>query len=406
MRILLVSEDIPHATLGGLGKHVITLGNALIEAGHTVDLMGNTFHPHVDKPGDVAFKGRFLPGLDPTGANWKENKVGFFIYWRHAYQARRFARAIMGVAHGYDVIHYHGHQPILANYISKNINFVQTRHDQGSDCLTYTRFRNGEVCRETDPRACATCATLRPNPAQRALSAWSVRLWRKGVAQAFRRHKVIFVSQCLRANAVRTLGALSETTARIVPHFLDVSAMAIALSDDAATATAPDIFIVGRIDQAKGVGALLGALGPDSPLMARITVAGDGPQLVELKQRHQAGGVQFLGWTPYKEVIRLTAGAKLIVVPSLCEEAFGGTTLEALLLGRPVFALRRGATPELKSYERFPGQLRLFDSMEALVAALSEPRMPVSEVGELGSAGDVRTYLARIEAVYKHGVSH
>ena len=42
MRILLVSEDIPHATLGGLGKHVVTLGNALIEAGHTVDLMGNT----------------------------------------------------------------------------------------------------------------------------------------------------------------------------------------------------------------------------------------------------------------------------------------------------------------------------------------------------------------------------
>jgi len=304
------------------------------------------------------------------------------------------------------VIHYHGHQPILANYIPRSVNFVQTRHDQGSDCLIYTRFHNGEVCRATDPRACAACATPRPNLLQGALSAWSVRLWRRAVANAFRRHKVIFVSQFLRANAVRTLGVLSETTARIVPHFLDISVMAAALSDDVATATASDILIVGRIDQAKGVGTLLETLDPGSRLKARITVAGDGPQLAELRQRHEADGVRFLGWTPYKDVVRLAAGARLVVVPSLWEEAFGGTTLEALLLGRPVLALRRGATPELDAYARFPRQLRLFDSMAELVAALSDSAASVPALQGLGFAGDVRAHLGEIESIYRQEALH
>lgn len=402
MRILLVSEDIPHATLGGLGKHVITLGNALIEAGHTVDLMGNTFHPHVDKPGDVAFKGRFLPGLDPTGANWKENKVGFFIYWRHAYQARRFARAILGVAHGYDVIHYHGHQPILANYISRNINFIQTRHDQGSDCLTYTRFRNGEVCRETDPRACATCATLRPNPLQRALSAWSVRLWRRAVARAFQRHKVIFVSRFLRSNLARTLGPQVQAMAHVIHNFVDTQVLRTALVDGIDAFEPPDIFIAARIDEAKGIGAFLSAIEGKLPSGRQIVVAGDGPELSSLRQRFAGEWIKFLGWTPYSRVAQLAARAKIVVVPSVCEESCGTTILEGLALGRPVLALRRGGTPELSMHERYPGQLGLCDTFECMSKRLCAPEevVPTLEI-DAGFRASVERILPDILAAYR-----
>lgn len=40
MKILLVSEDLPAKALGGLGMHVVALGNALIAQGHTVALIG------------------------------------------------------------------------------------------------------------------------------------------------------------------------------------------------------------------------------------------------------------------------------------------------------------------------------------------------------------------------------
>lgn len=406
MRILLVSEDIPHATLGGLGKHVITLGNALIEAGHTVDLMGNTFHPYVDKPGDVAFKGRFLPGLDPTGANWKENKVGFFIYWRHAYQARRFARAILGVAHGYDVIHYHGHQPILANYIPKHINFVQTRHDQGSDCLIYTRFRNGVVCRATVPRACATCATPRPNLLQRALSTWSVRLWRRAVARAFRRHKVIFVSQCLRTNAERTLGALPGAPASIIHNFVDAQYLRQVVPASKTNGEHPDVFIAARIDAAKGVDAFINAFAASQPLRRHVTIAGDGPLLDKLRVSESAFPIRFLGWQPYHATVSMAAQAATIIVPSIWEEPCATTVLEALALGRPVLALKRGGTPELKAYERYPDQLRLFDNMTELVAALSDSAAPVPAVQGLSFAGDVQARLDEIESVYRQEILH
>ena len=33
MKILMVSEDLPGTQLGGLGKHVVTLANALLELG-------------------------------------------------------------------------------------------------------------------------------------------------------------------------------------------------------------------------------------------------------------------------------------------------------------------------------------------------------------------------------------
>jgi glycogen(starch) synthase len=67
-------------------------------------------------------------------------------------------------------------------------------------------------------------------------------------------------------------------------------------------------------------------------------------------------------------------------VPSLCEEACSTTVLEALALGKPVLALARGGTPELASYQHFPGQLQLAGSMpelaERLHAALAKAPQP------------------------------
>jgi len=401
LRILLVSEDFPHPTLGGLGKHVVTLGNALIEAGHKVDLMGNTFHPDTRQSGDVAFEGHFMAALDPSGANWKEHRLGFFIYWRHVYLARRYARAILAVADQYDVIHYHGHLPILANYIPTHINFVQTRHDQGSDCLIYTRFRNGDICRETDPRACAGCATRAPNALQRALSALSVRLWREAVARAFRRHKVIFVSRFLRDNLSRSQGKQRDAKSYVVHNFVDMRVLDAALRQGDGPLESADIFIAARIDEAKGVGAFLAAIAGRLPAGRVVTVAGDGPSLAVLRARFDAEWVRFLGWIPYRHTVRMTSQARAVVVPSLWEEPCGTTVLEGLAMGRSIFALARGGTPELARYERLSGQLRLAADMNELVEQVLKA-IPASAECVPGFGGDVAERVPEIESIYLH----
>ena len=402
LRILMVSEDIPHPKLGGLGKHVILLANALIEAGHQVDLFGNNYWPYEPLAGDVHFRGRFFPALNVKHAHWKEKQHGFFNYYRRAFLARRFARAIRAVADKYDVVHYHGHLPIVANYLPKTVNFVQTRHDQGSDCLTHVRFRAGEICRETDPRACAGCATAHPNLAQRTLSAASAARWRQAVRQAFESHKVIFVSQFLRDNLTRTLGPLDGKGMHVVHNFIDTHVLGDAVATPANEHDAPDIFIATRIDAAKGAGAFLAVAQDRLPPKRHITVAGDGPELAALCARHASDPVTFLGWTPHSDVLRLMGRAKVAVIPSLCEESCGTTILESLLLRRPVLALRRGGTPELTRYQRYPGQLTLCDDMDDLVAALG--KIPSSSQGAPltdDDLSDVHSAVPLIEAIYQ-----
>src|SRR2546425_11262992 len=87
---------------------------------------------------------------------------------------------------------------MVGRYIPANVNFIQTRHDQGSECVMSSRFRNGQPCAETDARACAGCATATPNFLQREISAFAVRQYRQLTAEAFSRHKTIFVSDFLR----------------------------------------------------------------------------------------------------------------------------------------------------------------------------------------------------------------
>lgn len=41
MKILMVGEFMPYAFLGWLARRAITLGNQLIELGHSVDILGN-----------------------------------------------------------------------------------------------------------------------------------------------------------------------------------------------------------------------------------------------------------------------------------------------------------------------------------------------------------------------------
>ena len=86
-----------------------------------------------------------------------------------------------------------------------------------------------------------------------------------------------------------------------------------------------------------------------------------------------------------------------VVVPSLWDEPCASTVLEGLALGREVYALRRGGTPELAACAG-PGahRLRLFDTLDDMAVALlaheggSEPAATALAhfTGDLSSMAD------------------
>jgi glycosyltransferase involved in cell wall biosynthesis len=369
MRILLVSEDIPYPNMGGLARHVISLARALARAGHEVDILGGNQHPLSVAGEDGRFDGRFFGELNGHLAGWKELRLGMFIPPRRTWLARRFARIIMRRAGNYDAIHYHGHVPNVARFMSASVNFVQTRHDQGSECMMHTRFRNGAICESIDPADCASCRSRTPNAVQRAVSTMAVVRFRREVAEGFNRHKTIFVSDFLHRNLARSLGP--GAWGAVVHNFVDTALIEQVRKsvDGQPPRHFIEIFIAGKLYAAKGVSAFLAEFAARQPDNMRLTIAGDGPEEQRLRRQYDSDRIRFLGWCAHEKTLEQAARSHAIVVPSLLEESFGFSTLEGLLLGKPVFALERGGTLELADYAA-PGQLRLFGDLRHLVAAV------------------------------------
>jgi glycogen(starch) synthase len=402
MRILLVSEDIPYANMGGLAKHVLGLARALREAGHDVDLLGGSQHTLSIAGAEGEFGGQFYGELAGQFAGWKERQLGVIMPPKRPWIARQFAAVILRHAPHYDVIHYHGHLPNIGRYIPARINFVQTRHDQGSDCVLHTRFRDDGICTATAPGDCAACFTAQPNALQRAISRSAVLHFRREVRESLSRHKTVFVSDMLRHNLRRTFGPGNWGVT--IHNFADRGNI------NAASAACPPppqdeglrIVVAGKITPAKGTAAFLQTLLPQLPSRMHVSLIGDGPS--EAALRSACAGqprIQFHGWCSARQTLHMTAAAHAVVVPSLWEEPFGTTILEGLLLGKPTFALARGGTPEIARYTVRPDQLRLHSSVQEMVLDL----VSHESFNDYGLApdglGDVRPVAAQLLQVYR-----
>jgi glycosyltransferase involved in cell wall biosynthesis len=402
LKILMVSEDLPGTQIGGLGKHVVTLANALLELGHDVDIMGRSDHFHAGSAAEIGFSGRVLPGFDFSRPGWKESQLGFFNPVKRPWFARSIARALLREAGQYDVVHYHGHLPMAGRYVPAGINFVQTRHDQGSECVIHLRFRQEHVCSTLDARDCAACIHPTPNALRRSVSGMAVRRYRSETAEAFSRHKTIFVSDFLRKAFLLAVPDADLSRASVLHNFIRYPYLK-ARAVPAAEVRAGEILLVGRIDAGKGFGEFLTQVHGWLPKHARVTIIGDGPLRAQLESRHAGPQVRFLGWRPYDEVIRMSACSHLLVIPSVWEEPCGTTVLEALALGKQCLALARGGTPELAAYQYYDGLLQLAETMPRLVERLvgQLARAPVTVPLPEAFPMDVFQAIPRILDIYK-----
>lgn len=401
MRILMVTEDIPAPQVGGLGKHVVTLANALIDLGHEVALMGRCDRPYDEHAAEIGFRGRFLPGFDLSRSGWKEAQLGVWMPYKRPVLAARIEKAIRPLAHNFDVVHYHGHLPMVGANLPTALNFIQTRHDQGSECLLHTRFHNNDVCTEHEAAACAACIHDKPGPLRRFVSSGAVRQYRKLVRDNFAARKTIFVSDFLRRRFEWSVPDAVFDRSRVIHNFIDLKR----LNQDYGMGQGDlsgSILLAGRIDTAKGFSEFLHALEPKLDASHMVHVVGDGPDRQSLETQCRHPSIRFLGWQPYEDVIRLTFQSHVCVVPSKWEEPCGTTIIEALAAGRPCLALRRGGTPELQQYERYPGQLQLAESMEELaertVAATRLPFKSLLPTPDFGA--DISHILPRILDFY------
>jgi glycosyltransferase involved in cell wall biosynthesis len=102
--------------------------------------------------------------------------------------------------------------------------------------------------------------------------------------------------------------------------------------------------VVSRLSPEKGVDVAIDAC-RIAGLPLRI--AGEGPQMEELRARAQGAEVRFLGRVSDELLAPLRAGASVALAPSRTAETFGMAVAEAMARGLPVAGSRVGALPEL-----------------------------------------------------------
>lgn len=204
-------------------------------------------------------------------------------------------------------------------------------------------------------------------------------------------------------------GGLPADRLRIKPNFVDLP--------PPAAQPRQGLLFVGRLSEEKGLRVLadawqrLSAQSPAEPLR----LAGEGP-LADLVQA--LPGAQALGAQPPEAVYRLMAGARALVLPSICYENFPRTLVEAFACGLPVIASRLGGMAALVQHQRTgllftPGDAD--DLARTLAWALAHPEA-MADMGRqarqhyeaelTGSANHGQLLAIYREALHSHANRH
>jgi glycosyltransferase involved in cell wall biosynthesis len=100
------------------------------------------------------------------------------------------------------------------------------------------------------------------------------------------------------------------------------------------------IIYTGRISLEKGLQTIIGIL--DKIKNYRTLILGEGPMKKKLQESYK--NIKFLG---FQNPEKYYQNSSILIMPSICEEAFGRSTVEAMSCGLCVIGSNIGGTPEL-----------------------------------------------------------
>ena len=223
---------------------------------------------------------------------------------------------------------------------------VQTLHEYKLVCPTSGLFANGHFCDACQGghywHAVLQCCN-RGSRARSIISMTEAYISDLlGVNEVVDRF--IAVSEFQKKELVRQ-GIPSEKIS-VLYHFTEISPAP-------QTSIGKYFLFVGRILEDKGIAILLSAYARLNPTSPPLKVVGTGDEIERWKAYANdlglAGRVEWLGYKTGAELNQLYRECYALINPSLLNETFGLTCLEAQAQGRAVIATRVGAFPEVVS---------------------------------------------------------
>ena len=241
-----------------------------------------------------------------------------------------------------DVVHAHNwlFHSLLPLRAIKKFPLVVSLHDYSLVCATKRLMRNGvSRCAGPGPAKCVACAIHRYGPLKGpviATLAYPMGRIAETLVDLF-----LPVSETVaRLTGIDRHGAAYEVISNFVPDDPDVS-----LEAPPGLASVGDgyILFVGDATADKGIDVLLDAYqeleGPPPLVLIGRALS---PRLRRLPK-----GVLHIDPVPHPSVLGAMRRAAVVVVPSIWDEPFGLSAIEAMSMGRPVVTTTAGALPEL-----------------------------------------------------------
>ena len=388
----MLSWEYPPVMVGGLGRHVHALAEAMAAAGHEVTVL--TRHPGT--PGvpydEIAGGVRVVRAAqDPTRISFADDLLAWTMALNHALIRAGLAACAGG---SFDVVH--AHDWLVAHAATTlehhlGVPLVATLHS------TEAGRHQGWL----------------PGPVNRTIH--SVEWW-----LTFEARRVVTCSAYMRWEVTR-LFELPAGKVDVVPNGVDAARWQVGPDRVAAArrrcaADGPLVAYCGRLVHEKGVQDLLAAV----PRLRRrhpglrVVVAGTGPAEAELRERARAlrlgRAVAFAGFVADADLAALVAAADCAVVPSRYEP-FGMVALEAGAAGTPVVAADVGGLAEVvadgRLGVRFPAgdPAALADAVSRLLADPELGRRLVrAGQAELAAEHGWARVAERTVAVYRRAV--
>jgi len=382
VKVGLITTFFGADSFGGDAVYVERLGHALARRGHEVHVIHSAgafrcvrrgYQPRVYRPPPGLHIHKIAGPSSVAAAIWSHQTGGLG-------PLRPLLARLLGSV-PFDVIHLHnvsllGHTRLF-DLIPAGRHPVKlvTAHDYWWICPQSLLWKNGErVC---DSRACTECLLRAGRPPQ----------WWRGADFASRAlaraDAVLFPSRA--SMEIHAANGLRLPQARLMPCFLPEDWTA----PDSGQSARPYFAAAGRLVDEKGFQQLV-------PLMRQLPdfdlrIAGSGP-LARSLQVSAPTNVKLLGQQIGHDVAAMFRGAEAVIVPSLFPETFGYVAAEAMALGTPVIARRRGALPEL--IDAAGGGL-LFDSLDELLVhmkTLASDRALRDSLGKAGKASAARLW--------------
>jgi glycosyltransferase involved in cell wall biosynthesis len=284
-------------------------------------------------------------------------------------EARRKLRSLLAEFHP-DIVHAHmvSHQlspSILPLLKSQGLPVVLTAHEFKLICPNYLLLVGGHTCEACKGRRFYSAVLnkcVKDSYSASALCAAELTLHE--LLGVYKENVDFFIapSRFMRRKMIEF--GFNPLRVAVVPNFADVG------EHVPGDRVGEYVLYFGRLVREKGVATLIDAM--KRLPRVRLVIAGDGPQLEELRRQSdacQAVNVEFVGFRTGQSLRDLIAGARCCVVPSEWFENSPMTVYEAYATGKPVIACDIGGLPELVEH-RVTGLLVPPKSPDELAAAI------------------------------------